>query len=63
MELAYGTQNVVTPTFIINIFLVYTPCLAMSHMYRMRRVLPHPVSPMITTGIPHLKGGKQIGLQ
>ena len=25
------------------------------HMYRMRQVLPQPVSPIMTTGIPHLE--------
>ena len=35
-------------------FLLSIPCLARLHMYRMSLVLPHPVSPMITTGIPHL---------
>ena len=25
------------------------------HMYRMRHVFPHPVSPIITTGMPHLE--------
>ena len=25
------------------------------HMYRIRQVLPQPVSPMMTTGIPHLE--------
>ena len=24
------------------------------HMYRIRHVLPQPVSPMMTTGMPHL---------
>ena len=25
------------------------------HMYRIRQVFPHPVSPIMTTGIPHLR--------
>ena len=47
-------------TFIMSIFLTslpfcLQPCAARSHMNLIKRVLPHPVSPIITTGILHLE--------
>ena len=47
-------------TFMMSIFLTQSlppPALTaiISHMNRMRRVLPHPVSPITTTGILHLR--------
>ena len=41
-------------TFIINMFCRCVCCFVKSHMYLISRVLPHPVSPMMMTGIPHL---------
>ena len=41
-------------------FLRSLPCRARSHMYRMSLVFPQPVSPMITTGMSHLRSNKRI---
>ena len=42
----------------INMFCRLAFCFAKSHMYLISLVLPHPVSPIIMTGIPHLGGKK-----
>lgn len=41
-------------TFMSNMFFGPDGPAWSSHMNRIRRVFPHPVSPMMMTGIPHL---------